>query len=50
MVRFLACLALAAFPLFAQSEVAFATLNGTVTDPSGAAVTNAKVTLSSQET
>ena len=34
----------------AQSEAAFATLNGTVTDPTGAAIANAKVTLSSQDT
>jgi carboxypeptidase family protein len=29
---------------FAQSEVATATLTGTITDPSGAAIANAKVT------
>jgi outer membrane receptor protein involved in Fe transport len=35
---------------FAQSEVAGASLNGTVTDPSGAAVPNAKVTVNNAAT
>ncbi|QOY89632.1 TonB-dependent receptor [Paludibaculum fermentans] len=36
--------------LFAQSEAGGATVTGTVTDPSGAAVTGAKVTLNSDQT
>jgi outer membrane receptor protein involved in Fe transport len=35
---------------FAQSEIATATLNGTVTDPSGSAVPNAKVTVTGSAT
>ncbi|MFN7919980.1 MAG: TonB-dependent receptor [Bryobacteraceae bacterium] len=35
---------------FPQSEIASATLNGTVTDPTGAAVANAKATVRSLET
>jgi len=50
MCKFLTCLLLAVLPALAQSEAAFATLSGTVTDPSGAAIANAKVTLVNQET
>ena len=35
---------------FPQSEVGGATLNGTVTDPSGAAVANAKITATKADT
>lgn len=49
MLRKIACLAISVILLaaltFAQSEVGSATLNGTVTDPSGAAVAGAKVTI-----
>src|SRR5689334_14477200 len=36
--------------LFAQAEIGGATLNGTVTDPTGAAVPNAKVTATNSAT
>src|SRR5919199_6889611 len=36
--------------LLAQSEVGTASLNGTVTDPSGAAVSGAKVTATNEQT
>ncbi len=36
--------------VFAQSEIGGATLNGTVTDPSGAAIPNAKVTITNTAT
>jgi hypothetical protein len=39
-----ACLFILAAACFAQSEIGGASLNGTVTDPSGASVPNAKVT------
>src|SRR5579885_2229360 len=46
-----AALLLGASPaLFAQGEIASATLNGTVTDPSGSAVPNAKITLTNTAT
>ena len=35
---------------FAQSEIGGASLNGTITDPSGAAIPNAKVTVSNTAT
>src|ERR1700731_30302 len=35
---------------FGQAEIGGATLNGTVTDPSGAALPNAKVTVTSLQT
>src|SRR5579862_7500639 len=35
---------------FSQAEIGSATLNGTVTDPTGAAVPNAKVTVTSPQT
>jgi hypothetical protein len=38
------------FAAFAQSEAGGATLNGTVSDPSGAAVSGAKVTIANRET
>src|SRR2546422_7599563 len=44
------CLSLSAFILQAQSEMGGATLNGTVTDPSGAAIAAAKVTAREQNT
>jgi len=44
------CLLPAAAGLYAQSEVGGATLNGTITDPSGAAVAGAKVTAVDQGT
>src|SRR5262245_39979578 len=46
----LLCLLAAAASLSAQSEVGGATLNGTITDPSGAAVAGAKVTAVDQGT
>ncbi|MBI3681796.1 MAG: TonB-dependent receptor [Acidobacteria bacterium] len=39
-----------ALPLFGQSEVGGATLNGAITDPTGAAVAGAKITVSNPET
>src|SRR5215831_14566854 len=44
------CLLLTTAGLYAQSEVGGATLNGTITDPSGAAVAGAKVTAVDQGT
>src|SRR5207248_1227985 len=44
------CLIALAAACLAQSEIGGATLNGTVTDPSGASVSGAKVRLSSTET
>ncbi len=44
------CVFALAVASFAQSEIGGATLNGTVTDPSGAAVSGVKVRLSSKET
>ncbi len=53
MLRFLAkclCVLALACPIWAQSEAGGATITGTVTDPSGALVAAAKVTLSSDQT
>src|SRR4051794_18707493 len=44
------CVLALAAASFAQSEIGGATLNGTVNDPSGAAVSGAKIRLSSSET
>ncbi|MBM3814531.1 MAG: TonB-dependent receptor [Acidimicrobiia bacterium] len=46
----LLAICLLAATAFAQSEVGGATLNGTITDPSGAAVAGAKVTAVNQDT
>ena len=46
----LLCLLPTAAGLYAQSEVGGATLNGTITDPSGAAVAGARVTAVDQGT
>lgn len=48
--RIAIALSLAAVPVFAQAEIGGATLNGTVTDPTGAAVPNAKVTATNTAT
>src|SRR5882672_4379861 len=50
LLSLLLCLLPAAAGLYAQSEVGGATLNGTITDPSGAAVAGAKVTAVEQGT
>ena len=49
-LRVLCLCALLASLAFGQSDVAFATLNGTVSDPSGATIGGAKVTVSSPAT
>ena len=49
-VSTIVCLALVSAAAFAQTEVGGATINGTVLDPSGAAVPNAKVTVTSPAT
>ena len=49
-IRTLLCLFVLSTALLAQSEVGGATLNGTVTDPTGAAVVNAKVTVTEKGT
>ncbi len=50
LTRFTLCAALLTSTLYGQSEVGGATIAGTVTDPSGAAVANAKVTVTSKST
>ena len=50
LLKLCTCLLLLATSLLAQSEIGGATLNGTVTDQSGAAVPNAKVSVSSPAT
>ncbi len=47
---FIAFLCLSATPLWGQSEIGGATLNGTVTDPSGAVISGSKVTVKSPAT
>lgn len=49
MLRIILCLG-TALSLYAQSEVGGASINGAVTDPSGAAVTGARVTAASKDT
>ena len=49
-LRIVLCLFLFALLAFAQAEIGGASLNGTVTDSSGAAVPNAKVTLTNSQT
>ena len=44
------CLSLSCAAALAQTEIGGAALNGTVTDPTGAAVPNAKVTITSPDT
>jgi outer membrane receptor protein involved in Fe transport len=50
LLQFVLCLVVTTVVAFAQAEIGGATLNGTVTDPTGAAVPNAKVTITSTET
>lgn len=50
MLRFVSLLVLFSTFLTAQSEIATATINGTVTDPSGAAIPSAKVTATNRAT
>src|SRR5439155_21737138 len=50
LVSLLLCLLSAVAGLYAQSEVGGATLNGTITDPSGAAVAGARITAVDQGT
>ena len=54
MLRWILCscllLALSISPVFAQGEVAGATLNGTITDATGAAVPGATVTVTNRDT
>src|SRR4051794_40692589 len=46
----LLCLVVSAFSLHGQSEMGGATLNGVVTDPSGAAIAGARITAREQST
>lgn len=50
LLQLVLCLVITTVAAFAQAEIGGATLNGTVTDPTGAAVPNAKVTITSTET
>ena len=49
-LQFVVCLWIATLVAFGQAEIGGATLNGTVTDPTAAAVPNAKVTITSTDT
>lgn len=49
MLRSCLVLAFSSLAAFAQAEIGGATLNGTITDPSGAAVAGAKVTVSNKD-
>jgi outer membrane receptor protein involved in Fe transport len=49
-LRLLLCVCVIAAAAFGQAEIGGASLNGTVTDSSGAAVPNAKVTATNQQT
>ena len=50
LTRFTLCAALLTSAMYGQSEVGGATIAGTVTDPSGAAIASAKVTVNSKAT